>query len=223
MTPNERHVGANELVSGLLASEMGLPVLDVRVLSMGGDVLAGSTWMGGRFHPYMDATLFEECINRYHVYGIVVFDLWVCNTDRHEGGLIARCSGTETPGRKQQCGWDRHALILNDHSHCLLPDNRETTYFGSLLNHRDRVGEFVQLPFLLDAIQSPEMLGQAIGRAEAIPNEMLEGIIRQVPDALLPAEDKPAWVEFLSARRDRLREIVTASRRSFRNLEAGDI
>jgi hypothetical protein len=224
LSPSLRHVGANEMVAGRLAGQMGLPVLDIQVLSDNDRPLIGITRMNSdRMHPIMDQELFAACNNQHRVYGMVVFDVWLCNTDRHEGNLIARCGGTETQGKKRLvCGWDRHHMVLTDHSHCLLPDNVEPTHFSSLMS-RDRLGEFVLLPFVREAIRSRDMLRQALTKAEEISDEVLGGIVSQVPVGLLAADDRTEWAEFLIGRRDRLRELFGSGRESFPHLEAGDI
>src|SRR5207237_936275 len=54
----------NELVAAGLADQLGLPVLDFRVLEMGGVLFFGSSWMQApTFHPAITEDLFNRTQN----------------------------------------------------------------------------------------------------------------------------------------------------------------
>ena len=203
---------------------MGLPVLDTRVLTLDGALLVGCTWMdGSRYHPFIYKDLLYRCENSKSVYPMVVFDTWVCNTDRNEGNLIVRCHGLDKAGpRAKDCGANRHTLLLKDHSDCLLPDNRETTFFDSCLA-KMRPPECVPLQFVRSAIINLDLLRAALSDAEAISDDTIRDIVEGVPDELLPCDDKPAWTKFLSSRRDALRELFNKDRGIFRFLRDGEL
>src|SRR5713226_7424324 len=113
--PEHPHVAANELIAAGLARLLGLPTLDSRIVEMRGQLFFASVWMpAGTFYDPITAELFNGCANRDRTYGLVVFDAWLCNTDRHGGNLLVRRAGIPDNGG------ERLSLLLNDHSHCLV-------------------------------------------------------------------------------------------------------
>ncbi|MBL8796363.1 MAG: hypothetical protein JNM56_20865 [Planctomycetia bacterium] len=223
LTPTWRHVGANELIAFRLAERMGLPVLDCRVLQFEGELYVGHTRMQeNQFHPYLTSELLARCSNLDRVYGLVVFDSWVCNTDRHEGNLLVRCSNSAGLANGR-CAADEHTVLVNDHNRCLLPDNRETSHFSSLSG--EYLAEFIQIGFIRDRIYSLGGLKDAIEQAERVSDIEISSIVNGVPPELLPDEDKAHWTEFLINRRGSLRRLFAAehNRRLFRYLPGGSI
>src|SRR5262249_12291042 len=128
LCPGHRYVAANEFIAASLAGCLGLPVLDFCILEMNGHLFFGSTWMQyTSFAPQISEDLFNRCENRGRVYDLVVFDSWVCNVDRHHENLVVRCA------KKRTNGGDHHLMILNDHSHCLVPPGQTPANLPALL------------------------------------------------------------------------------------------
>jgi hypothetical protein len=89
LAPGNAYVAVNEHVAACLAEQLGLPVLDHRILDMNGDLFFAGAWMAqGTFLPHTSEDLFNKCDNKEQVYGLVTLDAWVCNTDRHAGNLL---------------------------------------------------------------------------------------------------------------------------------------
>jgi len=107
-TPQHPYVAANELLAALIARQLGLPILDFAVVQMGQDLFFASAFMqGGTFHPQIRTDLFDRCENKERVYGMLVFDAWICNIDRHDGNLLVRTT--------RRGGQEHTTLLLNDH------------------------------------------------------------------------------------------------------------
>jgi hypothetical protein len=219
-----RHVAVNELVAARLAIEMGLPIPDHRVLSHDGELFFGSVKLPvATYHPYIDDYFFSLCGNQDSTYELIVFDTWICNKDRHSENLWVRCSGDSPKVTKtKRCAATTHSLMLIDHEGGFLPDSRETTFFDSLIG--TRVNECVQLSLLKTSTVDPSRLGKAIATAESVSDEVIRGIVYSVPEQLLPLDERDAWIEFLVARRNVLRQRFTNDRGYFYPwLRHGDI
>jgi hypothetical protein len=222
LTPGWRHVGANELIAAQLAQRLGLPVLECRLLRMEQDLFVGTTWMSeAQFHPFITEALLEKCSNKDRIYPLVVFDSWICNTDRHEGNLLVRCSGlSESKGKS--CSALRHTLLISDHNRSLLPDNLEVDHFDSLLK-RKFLDEFILIGYIRNRIVNLQRLQDAVGLAEGVTDTDIDSIVNAVPDQLLADADKPAWTSFLTDRRDQLRTLLNENRSLFQYLARGDL
>ncbi|CAN5533784.1 hypothetical protein BH20ACT17_BH20ACT17_13350 [soil metagenome] len=209
--PDQPTVAANEFVAAHLAEAVGLPLLDYRVLDMNGDLLFASAWMDkGSFATGIEKYLLERCVNQDIVYELVVFDAWLCNTDRHNGNLIVRLP--KKPG-------EAHVVILNDHSH-LLVSQHEPTPEGLLRQLDTSPRPYVSLPFVREAIVSKKRLGQAVIRAEAVPEAVVRTAVQATPEALLPGPFREVYERFLIERQARLRKVFKENLDVFPNLEA---
>lgn len=210
---NFRHVATNELVAVGIASKMGLPVQEWRVLTRGKKMFFGSRWIPeSLYHSTIDDYLFESCKNKDLVYELVVFDFWICNTDRHSGNLWALCAG-DSP-RAKNCRAE-HALLLIDHAGGLLQDDRDPTHFASALVHT-RIDQCVQLPCIQKAIINPARLSKAIDVAESVSDDDIASIVNAVPSKLLPIAERGSWAAFLVSRRNELRKLFnTETDRAF--------
>lgn len=111
LAPDEFYAASNEIICAELGIQLGLPVLDTRLLEMNGELFFGSSWMEKpTYYPQITADLFSKCSNKDRVYDLVVFDTWLYNTDRHAGNLIVRLDKHKI----------NHQMLLNDHSRCLV-------------------------------------------------------------------------------------------------------
>jgi hypothetical protein len=221
-----RHVATNEIIVAQLASRMGLLVPSYGILTQGKKKLFfGSVRFDTEScHPSVDEDLFNKSSNNDHAYEIAVLDALVCNLDRHEGNLLAKCSGQLSGGGKpgKACRWSDHLLFVIDHDGCLLSDDRETSSFDShLINIR--VSECVTLPFIRKAVISPVRLGRALCVAESIADAEISTVVNKVPPQFLPVSERPYWVSFLVKRRDLLRRLFNAERNYFYLLNKGVI
>jgi len=213
-TPEHPTVGGNEWVAARLADALGLPVLDHRIATMGGQLFFASAWMlGPSFSPALDESLFQRCRNRGRAYDVVVFDAWLANYDRHHENLVAR---------RVARGSDEHLLLLNDHSHLLVGPGGPASGEQLLARLDAPPGAYVSLSFVRSSIVSAERLGQALGMVEALTDDFVREVVRSTPDELLPSDAREAYEDFLTQRRLRLRELYRKHKETFPNLD-GDV
>jgi hypothetical protein len=217
LTPQYPYVAANEYLAADLAASLGLPLLDYRIVDMGGDLLFASGRMPqGTFYPAIDATLFSQCENQDQIYALVVLDTWVCNIDRHEQNLLVR----DVAG--QRGGSPRLMLLVNDHSHCLMISH-PPGQMGTQLRNKGPSSYVNRLPFIRDAVTDAAALRQAIDSAVAISASHIEHAVRSMPKSWLPSAERPLVEGFLTERRDRLRDLFERERAHFPNLSGGSL
>jgi hypothetical protein len=216
LTPAHRNVAANEFVAVRLADLVGLPVLDHRILEMEGQLFFGSGWMQqASFYPQITEDLFKRCHNRQQAYELVVFDSWICNVDRHQENLVVRhIHGKAGSG-------DRHLLLLNDHSHCLIQPGQAPNDLKRLL--ASTPANYIRLDFVKTAITEPAKVRRAIDKMLAVESEDIKGLTQSIPDEFLPDGGREIIEEFLFERRSRLRTLFRNARATFSNLGVGDL
>jgi hypothetical protein len=211
-TPGHQFVAVNKFISALLADQVGLPVLDSRLIDVNGHLCFGSHYLPrGSFYPHITADLLAQCVNRECVYKMVVFDAWILNTDRHSGNLLVRVStprGAQTP---------EHFLLLNDHSHALVPPGEQCQFLASRI--AEPVCTFVHLDFIAAAITSSARLDEALRKIESFTDQMIDATLAVVPMRLWPdVQCRNVIHDFLRQRRDCLRSLFRQAQ-CFPNLE----
>lgn len=207
--PQHPTVAANEWIAARLAEALGLPVLDHRIVSMRGKLFFASAWMQKpTFYPAIDAEIFQKCENRDRAYGVVVFDCWLINKDRHGANLVVRNSRN-----------GNHLMILNDHSHLLVSPLGPFTTKSLARSVAVPPASFICLPFIRDAITDPAMVRIVLDQIEALPEQFIRDAVHSTPQPLLSLPDQAFYADFLVARRDRLREVMQAGSSVFPKLE----
>jgi hypothetical protein len=207
--PEHPTVAANEWIAAQLADALGLPVLDYRIVTMGGSLFFASTWMQKpTFMPAIDAETFQKCENRQRAYGVVVFDCWLVNRDRHSENLIVR---TSRQGNR--------LMILNDHSHLLVSPSEPTKMSELQGSVKAPPAPFVWLPFLRDAITDPSEIRQVLDQIDALSEDFIRSVVSGTPEQLLSTADQAIYADFLVERRACLREVMQTGSAVFPKLE----
>ncbi len=211
-TPDHPFVAVNEFIAASLAQHLGLPILDWRVIEINGHLCFGSIYLQEEsFYSHATAELFGRCVNRECVYDMVVFDAWICNGDRHAENLLVRIV---KPRNAQD---SQHFLILNDHSHALVPPGVGCEVLTSKV--WDPVCNAVSLDFVATAIRSSAHLDQALSRIEAFTDGMIDATLAALPGRLWPDPQCRSIVrDFLCQRRNHLRSLFRHAQ-CFPNLE----
>jgi hypothetical protein len=211
LNPERPYVAANEPIAARVAESLGLPLLDYRLLYLDDDLFFGSSWMPPEsFHPTITKELFDRCENRDRSYDLVVFDVWIGNTDRHANNLMVRKLG-------RVAREDRLLLTLIDHSHALIPDGRK------LDELEQKIGDVppIRLDFVRESIRSRSVLADAVGQVQDMTNARISAIVSSVPAEFLSAEDGERVEQFLVHRRDRLHELIASASLTFPRLHPG--
>ena len=210
-TPNHRYVAANELIAARIAGTLGLPVLDHCVVEMAGRFYFGSAWMQKpTFYPNTTADNFVKCENQERAYDIVVFDILVCNVDRHGGNLLVRRSKD-----------GRHLVLMNDHSHCMVLPGEDASVLVNRVAASPR--SYLGLPFIRDAISDINRLRQAVELLTSIGNDDIVRVVNAMPEEFLASADRGLFKEFLQARRDALAGLIGSNLALFPNLNGSTL
>lgn len=139
------------------------------------------------------------------VSGILMFDIWVANTDRHDENLSFRRQGTGV------------RLDILDHTHALFREN------DSLDFHIGKLGITKLRPHynrhcLLDHITTDIHFGKWLKRIQAVSDDALQEILAEARELDLPSSLADRGLEFLRVRRDTLRDLVMAYQHEFRSI-----
>lgn len=217
LSPYHPYVAANEFIAASLATALGLPLLDFRIVSMSGRLYFASSWMQkDTFCPFATADLFQQCRNKDRVYDMILFDAWICNTDRHHQNLIIRRV------KSRQDIEDRYLLVLNDHSHCLVLPGQTPSFLPTLVDSSLRNYMRSELDFIRQAIIDPVLVANSLGMIESLLEEIIVNIVRELPDEwLINGSDREDFLRFLLDRRSKLREVLDRDKSLFPNLRGG--
>jgi hypothetical protein len=207
-TPDHPHVAANEIIAASLAEQLGLPLLDHRVVSLGTSQYFASSWMvGPSFYPAITAQLLADCVNRDRIYDLVALDIWIANGDRHAGNLVAR----KTPR-----GNGLPLLLLNDHSHCLVLPKESGALLAGRVNSAPM--PYVALDFVRAAVTDIDALRASFDAIEAIAASTIQDAVRSVPVGLMPRGDDGLYRDFLLRRQAAIRQVTRANIAMFPNI-----
>lgn len=182
--PSGTRILVNEYISGKLAQLLSLPVVPFEIVEISDDFIkANPIFLKHKFQSgHQFASLFiDNCIhfpkdsfndvnikNRDHLARIIVFDLWIGNTDRKEGNLLLE---------PQQNG--EYYLHIIDHGR-IFADAKwtiKTLKKKPKMVIEDRVHKrFVSL------LQSQNEIQAAIRKILALPDERISDVIDSIPD-----------------------------------------
>jgi hypothetical protein len=196
----------NEFICGRLGLLIGLPVPPGAVVTTEDGTLA---YVSLRFGPReeapppLDPREFVED-NPSIAAGVIAFDYWIGNADRHEHNLAYVRDEPKVP------------VTVFDHSHALLG-----TQAGAAVR---RLGATLDEPLvsgiLRQHITSSREFGDWAKRIGAISSELILDLCRTVvhPDGIT-AEECSVAAEFLIYRKERVLEKIQGSRRRMPNVQ----
>lgn len=211
LTPAHRYVAANELLAARIGGALGLPVLDHCVVEHGGRFFFGSSWMQKpTFYTNTTPDLFKRCSNRHRAYEIVVFDILLCNVDRHSGNLLVR---------RTKAG--EHLLLMNDHSHCLVLPGEDAPVLTGRLG--SPASQYVHLPFVREEIRDVALLRDSIQLLTGLADEDMIALTEEMPDEFLSRSDRSTYSDFLCQRSASLLNIIGAELSLFPNLNGSSL
>ena len=133
--------------------------------------------------------------------GIVVFDAWIFNSDRHRGNLSFQA--TRRP----------HRLNVFDHSHALLfyPDTlrKGVTRLGIC---GTTGGDRGNRHCLLDTLNTGQFFGKWLDRVQRVPEDLILEIVADAEELGLPSPLVRPTTDFLLIRQRSLRDLFDAHR-----------
>jgi len=210
-----RYVAANEIIGAALADLLEIPVVDHRLVSLGGNLFFASARMSPGTFSGMQRSDFDRASNKIVSYQITVLDVLICNVDRHEQNLLLRW--VDPNDQSGPC-----VIVANDHSHCLVQPGQSASSL-SALKGSFKTEYAGKLDYVKESIEKTDLLGESIKRAETLADSEISHLIESIPDELLPEPDKPAYTELLVDRKSNLRRLFSNNRSCFPRLELGDL
>lgn len=196
----------NELICGELARFLRLPAPPIAVVANSNGVPMVASLDFNRSGEPLTGVNFAEFVNSFPFLatGILLFDAWVANGDRHASNLYIDFSGAAP------------TVHIFDHSHALLaqvPQKGERRL--AAVQHR-----LAMSGCLLDALNTDIYFTVWLDRIKATPDWLIEEICQDAaPYGLTPSEVQ-AVIGFLKRRRDGLRHLIFENRGAFKAIAA---
>jgi hypothetical protein len=140
--------------------------------------------------------------------GIVVFDIFVANCDRHKGNIKV-----DNPAKPS-------IIRLIDHERALFYKDAKDG-IKRLKSRADRLGiadgmdSAFEWHVLVELIDSADNLSHWVRRVKDIPDWFLESVCREVKSLALTEWEFHAVVAFLKERRDKLGQLILDNRTRF--------
>jgi hypothetical protein len=191
------HAVANELICGKLGRALCLPIPPGFIIED-----AGTPWhvsldfnLAGQQLPPADAALLAQTHPQLAA-GIIVFDSWVVNADRHPGNLAF----DQTSG----------AVHLFDHSHAFFATNDGHLY---LVNHSNQA--LANHNCLTPHITTVAGLTFWLDRVNQIPEFIIEEAVQSGVTVGLPAGEEQFCSDYLKHRRTILRNLLLQQQNLF--------
>ena len=209
----------NELICGELARFLRLPVPPVGIVSQasGGPLFASLDFnLTGNTLPPVDITTCVQLLPSLSA-GLILFDIWVANCDRHAGNFAVDFLATSPQ------------MNIFDHSHALfgyaagLGETRLTTLrdrLGISWTTNNLVDSGRHRHCLLDALNADIHFATWMGRIRATPDFYIEEICNDAQPYGLSAREMNAGIAFLKHRRDNLPTIINTNRAEFTGIQA---
>lgn len=206
---------ANEYICGNLGRFIGLPVPPCGVVYA--KDMDEKNWfcsldfnLTGESLPPVDPM---ECVRRMpdESAGLVIFDIFIANGDRHRRNLSMMCDGGKA------------AMNIFDHSHALL-GARDGSGVARLNDLIDRLGisggseTHGNRHCLLNYISEAGHLNKWIKRVEQLPDYVIEDLCRDGVELGISADESSAAQNFLKNRRCAIADIIRANQDEFRSV-----
>lgn len=198
----------NEQISKNLADLLGLPVQPSKMVNLRGELLFGSLIDPGLRDLKTVRLTREKVKNLADVFGILVFDIFTCNIDRHLGNSLALVSAGQEP---------RYLIRIMDHSHALM---------GTSLDRKATLQDQFSLSLYLSfyelnvLVESSEEFDPALASLEALSKEEVALAVSHLPADWLPnySENCRMITSALIKRRDRVRALLEKQLRAEKGL-----
>lgn len=208
-----RYFVANELIGARLGSFLGLPIPPFALLQMKGET---EVWFSsvdyrltGHSLPPIDPT---DCVKEFPSLstGIILFDLWIANTDRHTGNLNMDISPSKSP-----------RLNVFDHGHALFSFDGESR-LNNLLNEfaiTEKTESGANRHCLLDELNTSDWFDDWYERIEALPKFVISDTCESlIEDGILSDKEAGLATSFLVKRQQNLRDLVRKNQGEFQSI-----
>jgi hypothetical protein len=209
--PNDPFTVANELVAAELGRLLRLPVPPGCVVldASGAPHYASLDFnLTGNSLPPVIPAHFVAQLGEATAADIVVFDIFVANSDRHAGNLAADYS--VLPAR----------YSLFDHSHCLFGGSHHGTVGAARLGALSGALAITGPPFgnrhcLLDVIANDGLLRRMLERVESIPDYFIDSVAEATSEYGVTSGDAQNLAAFLKTRRTTITQLIQSHKAAF--------
>lgn len=209
-------IAINEIVAGSLALNLELPTPNKILVNIPQEVIDESPELSGRgissithigskglpdiygdFKKIKESQIQDMTLtNTDALYGVTVFDNWVCNKDRNNLGnnMVGLLPRNKI----------RYAAI--DYSHCFLDQNWTAEILNTHVDLRDLMSNF---PFIQNKISNTECFEPWIEKIETFEESKINSILGSIPTSWnFVQNEQAAMLNFLKSRRNIIRDII---------------
>jgi hypothetical protein len=190
---NQRYVVPNEFICGRLGLMIGLPVPPGVVVRTDSNDLAYVALRFGKKGELPPPVIANDVVqdNPSMAAGVIAFDCWVYNTDRHPGNLAYSRNGVD--------------LAVFDHSHALLGSSPANGQNHLAVNRDTPVVSACLAPW----VTTTKYFQRWTHRIDAVPDDLIEDIVRTVTcEGGLTSDESNAVVDFLRSRKARVLSLL---------------
>jgi hypothetical protein len=195
---------ANELISYRLAKQLHLKAAKIRRAKIRGKRGVVSVVRPARRHYHwnqLSNKIPKSIINHIdkpkRLLKTFVFDIWICNVDRHGRNLIVYPKG------------NKYSFYLIDHGLALLGAMkwRRVPWYSSYWNEVATYNRHY-VRGLRPYINSYQQLSPYVKQIQRIPKYKIKKIVKSIPSSILPHYKKKIIIKLLISRQKRLDTIV---------------
>lgn len=190
----------SEWLAADIASLLDLSVPARQVVPCGQNGAFGVEWRAEAksFQPGMETKL----TNPEAVIGMLAFDVFVCNRDRHAGNVLLQRPSPEM---------ERYTLYLIDHSHALIGDLADVAELERWRSSHPDPGSFLRVApqELRGLVDDAARFDPWVSRIGALTRSQLEDSAARIPSGWKPSPDEiPSLIDFLMDRRSAMRGLM---------------
>lgn len=209
----------NELICGELGRFLRLPVPPVGIVTQAssGPLFASLDFnLTGNSLPPVNAMNCVRVLPSLSA-GLLLFDIWVANCDRHAENFSVDFYGTPPQ------------MNIFDHSHALFGyaagqgETRLTTLrdrLGISWTTNNPIDSGKHRHCLLDAVNDDYYFDHWLTRIRATPDFYIEEVCEDARPYGLTAQEAAAAIDFLKARRDNMKDIIRNNQSEFSAIQA---
>lgn len=199
-----KHSLANELIASRLAKLLGLNAAEVELAEVNGRLGVVSVVQPAPGHynwnqlgRRVNGSIFKHLTNPEQILQTFVFDIWICNVDRHGGNIV-----TIPRGKK-------YSFYLIDHGIALLGavSFRGVPWQSSYWNHVNRYNRHY-IKGMKSRIHSYQQLEPFVEEIQDIPVWRIYQVVDGISDAILASSKKEIVKKMLVTRQQNLHTIV---------------
>lgn len=182
-----------------IASLLGLPIPARRIIPFNGKWLGFELRSEAKsFQPGME----QNIINSEVIAGMIAFDVWVCNRDRHGGNVLLQ---------RPSDGMQKYTLSLIDHSHALIGDLPDLIALQEFIERNNDPRCFVMpMPQQLRSVVCS--LGDYTSwliKIEGFDIEQLKATAQAIPTEWIPSQKQlTGLVEFVAHRASNVKSLI---------------